>query len=429
LNVAFTRGFVASQAFVDRYASQGESISTLLPAQASEGLTFQPSHPQAAEALAWMGFKARAAILGVLDEALNDPEAQVRVIAYDFDLPDVFSRLQQLGSRLRIIIDDSEAHGNAKSAETAAAAQLSASAGAGNVKRQHLGKLQHNKTIVVDGPNVQAVVCGSTNFSWRGWYVQNNNAMVLRGKGPVGVFTAAFENYWAHGEVQGFGATASATWQDAGLDGIDAQVTFSPHVGTNQALSHVADDIKTATSSLFFSLAFLDQTPGPIEQAIAAVMANPDVFVYGISDREDDRLALLRPGGKEVIVSPGALAGNVPEPFRREPTGGAGIRMHHKFVVIDFDKPTARVYMGSHNFSSAADTQNGENLVLVRDRRVATSYMIEAVRICDHYHFRDAQQTSADLVLARPPQNPGEQPWWASQYSDPEKILARELFS
>jgi len=33
--------------------------------------------------------------------------------------------------------------------------------------------LQHNKTIVVDGPKGQMVVCGSTNFSWRGFFVQS----------------------------------------------------------------------------------------------------------------------------------------------------------------------------------------------------------------------------------------------------------------
>ena len=60
--------------------------------------------------------------------------------------------------------------------------------------------------------------------------------------------------------------------------------------------------------------------------------------------------------------------------------------MHHKFVVIDFDNPTARVYFGSYNFSEAADTSNGENLLLIRDRRIAISYMVEALRIFDHYH-------------------------------------------
>ncbi len=42
--------------------------------------------------------------------------------------------------------------------------------------------------------------------------------------------------------------------------------------------------------------------------------------------------------------------------------GGVGNRMHHKFLVIDFDKPTARVYLGSYNFSSAADVKNGDTI-------------------------------------------------------------------
>ena len=57
-------------------------------------------------------------------------------------------------------------------------------------------------------------------------------------------------------------------------------------------------------------------------------------------------------------MDPVTLENYVLEPFKSEPVGGSGNRMHHKFVVIDFDKPTARVYLGSYNFSSAADTQN-----------------------------------------------------------------------
>ncbi|HYR08739.1 MAG TPA: phospholipase D-like domain-containing protein [Longimicrobium sp.] len=429
LNVAFTRGFVASQAFVDRYEANGD-ISLLLPADADAGLDFQPTHPDAAEALAWMGFKARTAILGLLDEALADPDAEVRVVAYDFNLPDVLTRLEKLGSRVKAIIDDSGSHLSPNSAESKAAARLAASAGADNVKRQHMGALQHNKTLVVNGPRAQGVVCGSTNFSWRGWYVQNNNAMVMRGKTAVDAFQAAFDNYWAHSDVSGFDATASATWQDAGLAGIDARVTFSPHSTANAALPHIADDMmQNITSSLFYSLAFLYQTHGRILDAINAATNNADLFVYGISDHPVKGIVLLKPDGNEAPVSPAALSGNVPEPFKSEPTGGSGVRLHHKFVVIDFDKPTARVYMGSHNFSNPADNANGENLVCVRDRRVATSYMIEAVRICDHYRFRDIKQTAKELVLATPPRNPGEQPWWAPHFSQPEMIRARELFS
>ncbi len=98
--------------------------------------------------------------------------------------------------RLKVIIDDSDAHGEPHSAETQAEEILSASAGTNNVKRQHMSNLQHNKTIVVDGPKVQAVVCGSTNFTWRGFFVQSNNAVVLRGKTAVKPFLAAFDDYW-----------------------------------------------------------------------------------------------------------------------------------------------------------------------------------------------------------------------------------------
>lgn len=432
LNVSFTRGFVSSQAFVDNYAHDGP-ISTLLPKKAADGLTFVPTHPDAVKALAWMGFEARNAILEVLDQAIADPDAQVRVVAYELNEPDIVSRLERLGPRLKVIIDNSEDHGASDSGETQAATRLSASAGDNQVKRQRVLGLQHNKTIVVDGPQGQRVVCGSTNLSWRGLFVQSNNALVLRGEGAVKLFLAAFDNYWSLAPAD-FGATPSAQWTDLGLSGIDARVAFSPHAASNALLETIADEIgKKTTSCLFYSLAFLYETPGPILDAVANVTNNDALFVYGISDRKVGGLDLQKPNGNIAPVYPAALAKNLPAPFSAEPTGGSGVRMHHKFVVIDFDKPSARVYLGSYNFSSAADIKNGENLLLIRDRRVAVSYAVEALRIFDHYHFRVAQQESkkakTELVLARPPRNPGEEPWWKAYFTSPQKIRDRELFS
>jgi len=432
LNIAFTRGFVSSQAFVDRYASAGP-ISKLLPATAADGLDFVPTHPKADEALQWMGFEAREAILAVLDAAIADKNAQVRVVAYDLNEPDIVSRLEQLAGRLKIIIDDSADHGKPDSGETQAAARLSASAGAANVKRQHMLSLQHNKTIVVDGPDGQTVVCGSTNFSWRGLFVQSNNAMVLQGASATAPYLAAFDTYWSKAPAS-FRGTASAEWNDLGLPGLDARVAFSPHASSNALLGAIASDIGDATTScLFFSLAFLYQTPGPILGSIKKVSESDEIFVYGISDRKVGGLELQKPDGNISPVYPAALSKNVPEPFSAEPIGGGGIRMHHKFLVIDFDKPTARVYLGSYNFSSPADIKNGENLLLIRDRRVAVSYVVEALRIFDHYHFRVAQQEArkagTDLVLQKPPRNDGEEAWWAEDYTDARKMRDRELFA
>jgi phosphatidylserine/phosphatidylglycerophosphate/cardiolipin synthase-like enzyme len=432
LNVAFTRGFVSSQAFVDRYESQGP-ISKLLPAKADQGLTFVPTHPLTKEALAWMGFEARQSILEVLDQAVADRNAQVRVVAYDLNEPEVVSRLETLGPRLKIIIDDEGAHGKSASAESQAERRLVAKNCV--VKRQHMGNLQHNKTIVVNGPSLKKAVCGSTNLSWRGFYVQSNNAVVLEGASAVKPFLDAFDDYWKNETPDSFGPTnPAAQWTPFGLAGIDAKVTFSPHAAPNARLQPIADDIReNTTSCLFYSLAFLYQTPGALQDAIKKVSKDNAIFVYGISDRKVGGINLQKPDANVSPVFATALEKDVPEPFKSEPAGGGGIRMHHKFLVVDFDKPTARVYLGSYNFSAGADAQNGENLVLIRDRRIAVAYMIEALRIFDHYEFRVTQQEAKKkkkkMQLAKPPRKPGEMAWWEEDYSDARKIRDRELFA
>ncbi len=237
-----------------------------------------------------------------------------------------------------------------------------------------------------------------------------------------------------HASVAGFGTKPSADWNDLGLAGIDAKVAFSPHSTANAKLGGIADDIKTGTtSSLLYSLAFLYETPGVILEAIKAVTANKNLFVYGISDKKVGGLDVQDPNGNVSPVFAAELSVNVPEPFKSEPTGGGGTRMHHKFTVIDFDKPTARVYLGSYNFSTPADRENGENVLIVKDRRIAVSYMIEALSLFDHYSFRVAEKASTakgeKLHLAKPPRAPGEKPWWDDDYTVAHKIKDRVLFS
>lgn len=436
LNVTFTRGFVSSQAFVDRYLSGTDGMKTLIPETADEGLTFVPTHPKAEEALKWMGFEARSAILEVLDAAIADKTARVRVVCYDLNDPAIVSRLEKLKKRLQIIIDNSKDHKPDTSAESQSAERLAATAGANQVKRQHMSNLQHNKTIVVDGKAVQAAVCGSTNFTWRGQFVQSNNAIVVRGKKAIQPFVDAFDNYWKNDFVKGFGPTDSTDWQSLQLAGIDAKVTFSPHARDGGVLQSVADDILRAKSSVFYSLAFLNQTSGAVTDAIEAVTLKEGIFVYGISDKRVGGLHVHLPDGKVAPAYAANLSKNLPEPFKSEPSAlssnGAGTRMHHKFVVIDFDKPTARVYMGSYNFSQPADNENGENLLLIKDRRIAVSYMIQALTLFDHYHFR-ALQAQADasnkpIQLKNAPKA-GQKPWWDEDYTDARKILDRKLFA
>ena len=53
----------------------------------------------------------------------------------------------------------------------------------------------------------------------------------------TGAFQAAFENYFAHDDVKGFGGTPAATRKSLGLKDINAKVAFSPHTAVNSGRS------------------------------------------------------------------------------------------------------------------------------------------------------------------------------------------------
>jgi hypothetical protein len=445
LNIAFTRGFISSQAFVQRFKPDG-TITSLVPGDAKKGLDFEPTHERAEEAYQWMGFEARSAILELLDEAI-EKKAEVRMIAYDLNLPEIVTRLEKLKSRLKIIIDDSAEHKPPSSPESQAAARLRKSAGPNNVVRQHMSNLQHHKSIAVFGKGINKAVFGSTNFTWRGFYVQSNNAAVVNSKKAVDDYVNAFDSYFWAGSAKDFRASdAPDGWHKLGITGLTAQVGYSPHNEDNGLLEDVGKDIAEAESCVLFSLAFLGQTTkGPIGPALGKQIKSKKVFTLGIADARVKEgnlgVTVLSPDNKRRIVRSSALTGGAPAPFANEPSGLAGekgdkrgTRMHHKFVVIDFNTPDARVYFGSYNFSEPADQDNGENLIFIKDRTIATTYMIEALRLYDHYRFRTAQENAKGkelkvLELRLPPRKPSEKPWWQKDWDDPIRRQDRELFA
>src|SRR5204862_8108049 len=185
----------------------------------------------------------------------------------------------------------------------------------------------------------------------------------------------AFGDYSTAANAVAFRASrAPATFFPLGIPGLDAKVGFSPHTDKNGLLAAVGKDIAAAKSCVLFSLAFLGQmTKGPIGPALGKQIQSTTVHTLGIADARVKEgnlgVAVLSPNDKTRVVRSSALTQNVPAPFATEPSGLSGkdgtergTRMHHKFVVLDFDRADARVYFGSYNFSEPADFQNGENL-------------------------------------------------------------------
>ena len=156
-----------------------------------------------------------------------------------------------------------------------------------------------------------------------------------------------------------------------------------------------------------------------------------NLFSYGIVN-SGTGLEIKKPDGSIGLVDFSYLAAHAPPPFSQEWSGGNGIHQHDKFVVTDFNLPSAKVFTGSSNLSPSGETGNGDNLVMIADQRVAASYAIEALRVFDHLHFRaDMESAGAptELKLGKP-RAPGQPAWFDRYYvagSQPEKD--RLLFS
>lgn len=446
LDVGFTRNFASSQAFEDKKERFGFG-NDIIPAKAAQGLEFTAQKAKITakfDIYAWLGFEAYRLLFDFLNWAVNDETVRIDAMAYDFNEPDILARLEALGDRLRIIIDDSKGHGGAGTAETEAAARLATAAGPDHVHRGRFQHLQHNKVLIArrksDGAALR-VLGGSTNFSFRGLYIQANNMYVFNDADVAALFAEMFDD--AFTDMAGFsGDRVAADWNPITKSGCPTvNLCFSPHHSSDSSLAPVGAAIEHATSNVFYSFAFMNQTAGPVRAALDNLMKRP-VFSYGIVN-ENSGMEIHKPNGDIGLVDFAFLSKHAPEPFKSEWSGGQGINIHNKFVVVDFDQPGAMVYTGSSNFAPDGEEKNGDHLLCIEDQQIATAYAIDALILFDHLNFRDRmkeadqQKTTAagenkeTLQLQKPIAISGaEQPWFAKFYEQgSQRELDRITFS
>jgi phosphatidylserine/phosphatidylglycerophosphate/cardiolipin synthase-like enzyme len=447
LDIGFTRNFASAQAFEDKKQRYGFG-NDIIPTDVEQGLEFADQKAAITakfDIYQWLGFKAYKLLFDFLDGAINDTSVRIDAMAYDFNEPDVLAKLEALEGRLRIIIDDSKGHVGKGTAESQAARRLIASAGQDNVHRGHFEILQHNKMLIArrvsDGAPLR-VLGGSTNFSFRGLYIQANNMYVFTDPDVTQHYADMFEE--AFNDMAGFAdSPIAAQWfpvTAAALPAVD--LSFSPHRDSDLSLDPVGAAIEQATSSVFYSFAFMNQTKtGAVRKALDDLMQRP-IFSYGVVNK-DSGMEIHKPGGEVGLVDFSYLSRHAPEPFKSEWSGGAGINIHNKFVVVDFDQPTATVYTGSSNFAPSGEEANGDHLISIQDQRVATAYAIDALIMFDHLNFRDrmrehdkqksepAAANTETLRLQKPVAISGaDQPWFAKFYEkDSQRERDRLIFS
>jgi hypothetical protein len=414
-NLGFTRGYISSQAYVDRFQNKN-----FRPKEKSINYDTTPYQAQ----YQWLGGHARELLFDFLKECQQDPSITVDVFSYDFDEPDVIRSLCKMGKRVRVFQDNAPLHTSQKAPEPKTIEAL-VTAGV-QVKTGHFNRFAHDKVLIQrkKGKPVK-VLTGSANFSLRGLYVQANSIIIFNDANVASLYGQAFDQAFSN-EQKFKSSQIASQWYDIKETNIaPLSVSFAPH-RTAFSLEKVSKAIEAAKSSIFFAVMQMSGS-GPVLGGLETLGSRTGLFSLGIIESES-QLKLFKPGMENnfAVTSFSFLQKNVPKPFKSEWRGGVGQVIHHKFVVCDFNGDTPTVFCGSSNLAAGGETSNGDNLLAIYDKGIVISYAVEAIRLFDHYRFRTLHEKSTSnnpLTLATTDS-------WTKPYYDPKSIksLERKLF-
>ena len=427
-DLGFTRTMISSQAYANTFKN-----AALHPEPQTIGFPTAKYQKQ----YEWLGAHARELILAFLERCSGDKGTTLDLFAFDFNEPDIIHAICELGDRARVFQDNSVSHTWPESPEEdmQRAPQKSdktpplepdtvlALRKAGvEVKTGHFSGLAHNKVMIRRRKGkAEAVLTGSANFTLRGLYVQANSVLVFEEPQVAALYAQAFDQAWT--APAKFKTSPIATgWHEVNLSGNRYAFSFAPHKEAFP-LDTIHDAIAGAKQSVLFAMMQM-RGSGDAIGAIEDLPAREDIYSMGIIQNKGD-IALFKPDtGDEnfTYASSAYLAKNVPPPFNKEISGGAGQVIHHKMVVCDFNGECPVVFCGSSNLAEGGETKNGDNLMAIYDPEVAIRYAVEAIRLYDHFRFRSLQEGSTGTSPLRLKSSDE----WARPYYTPGSIRYRE---
>jgi hypothetical protein len=230
--------------------------------------------------------------------------------------------------------------------------------------------IMHNKFVVFDANNADAnkpyVWTGSTNWT----VVQidgpdSNSSIVIQDQALAQGYRMEFEEMWGSTTMapnvvnSKFGPyKTDNTPHHYLINGKIIDSYFSPSDGVT---SKIIEAINTANTDL--DIATMLITRSDVSSAILNKYNSGVTNVNLVVDSQN-------PSGNQLSTIQAGLPANKAVVFT-----AAGI-MHHKFMVVDnFNSASdPLVLLGSHNWSSSAETKNDENTLIVHDANITNQY-------------------------------------------------------
>ena len=446
LEIGFTRAFLKSQAYAGHYGAQtklkptGDWLFNMTKKAGTKNghdFTYEDMY-------GWLGYTARHQIYRTLDEALNDNAVEVEMFAYDLNDPGVAQRCLDLAAagRIRIILDNAALHvtqaGKPATEEDDFEARFNAAAAPGaELFRCRFGRYSHCKIIILKKNGAAfRVLTGSTNFAITGICVNANHVLLFDRPNVANYYSDVFNTVWQVGKAGAFRTTDFSTktkkFTDAGLP--HTEINFSPHDDARapEILDQITAQIQkpSTTSVLFAVMEMGDTSSGTLIRALRDLHKNDSIYTYGVTDNSSGDISLYKPGRKNgLLIDATRAKRELPPPFKTE-ASLPGHAIHHKFVITNFNRLTARLWCGSSNLALGGEKDNGDNLICIKDQDVATAFAIEAMRLTDHYNFRSVREPD----IGPPNQKPkalDDTGTWVNKFFDQDDIrcVEREILA
>jgi phosphatidylserine/phosphatidylglycerophosphate/cardiolipin synthase-like enzyme len=230
--------------------------------------------------------------------------------------------------------------------------------------------IMHNKFVIFDANNSNAnipfVWTGSTN--WTTSQINGpdkNSVIIIQDQSLALAYKIEFEEMWGSSTMtpnttnSKFGPhKTDNTPHNFIIGGKNVQSYFSPSDGTT---AKIVSAINSANTDIEIAVMDLTRTDcsGTIITRYNGGVTNSNVLVDSNN-----------PSGNQIVTLQATLPANHAQVY-----SGSGI-MHHKFMVVDNYNSASDplVLVGSHNWSTSAETKNDENTLIVHDANIANQY-------------------------------------------------------
>jgi PLD-like domain len=418
-SIAFNRAVAASQAYSARFRDKDP-------------------HDNAA-ARSWLSRGLEEFLTSFIERA--DGQTALDVVIYEYELETIRQALQaaaERGATVRLVF-----HAGTKPADEQTPlnkANVEADGWpAAELRPRVTRNICHDKTIVLSRlrngtREPQAVLTGSTNWTFNGLYYQANVAHVVDSTDVAAQYLAVFEQLFAGATQADMRGWLSANNPLAAGDEAAIEVLFSPRRDRGD-LDHYVALVNTAQRSLIFATAF--ELDDALLDALAGANGARRILRYGLQNSASRVTGYNRELAR-TFTATGRLT-SAPDHFLRESAHGqlGNILVHAKIILLDFDTPQPTLITGSANYSWSSSHANDENtLVVRRDTRVADIYLCELLRLFDHYRFRynwahppAAGEAGGGTEARRVELDPT--PGWTARYyddpADPHAVERRQL--